>query len=291
MGEVRYRQLEQAELATVVDWAAAEGWEPGLHDADAFWAADAAGFLGLESNGALIGSGAIIAYPGAESTGAGSGFMGLFIVEPKYRGQGLGHDFWYYRRDLLRSRLGADAPIQMDGVVAMEPFYSRGGFRRLHYDIRMSGVVENMPNGTVDCVDARELTFDHLLTYDQECSGLVRRAFLEKWINAPESVSLAVIDGETIIGFGVLRKTVGKAKVGPLFADSRDVAQTLLGALAARFGGAPLSLDVPEINSAAMRLARDAGLSESFRCARMVYGPDPRVEWQQTFGVTTFEVG
>src|SRR3712207_6914266 len=29
----------------ILDWAAAEGWNPGLRDADAFWAADPDGFM------------------------------------------------------------------------------------------------------------------------------------------------------------------------------------------------------------------------------------------------------
>ena len=39
------RTLDEAEVRTVVDWAAAEGWNPGLHDARAFRVADPDGFL------------------------------------------------------------------------------------------------------------------------------------------------------------------------------------------------------------------------------------------------------
>src|SRR3954468_917648 len=37
------RSLDEVRL--ILDWAAAEGWNPGLHDAEAFLAADPEGFL------------------------------------------------------------------------------------------------------------------------------------------------------------------------------------------------------------------------------------------------------
>jgi hypothetical protein len=43
------RPATRAELDRMVDWAAAEGWNPGLADADPFWAAAA---VDLESGAA-----------------------------------------------------------------------------------------------------------------------------------------------------------------------------------------------------------------------------------------------
>ena len=39
------RPMSRAELDIAVEWAADEGWNPGLHDADSFFAADSGGFL------------------------------------------------------------------------------------------------------------------------------------------------------------------------------------------------------------------------------------------------------
>ena len=38
------RPMRRDELELGIDWAAAEGWNPGLHDAGSFFAADAGGF-------------------------------------------------------------------------------------------------------------------------------------------------------------------------------------------------------------------------------------------------------
>ena len=39
------RPMARDELSIALDWAAAEGWNPGLHDAPCFLAADPQGFL------------------------------------------------------------------------------------------------------------------------------------------------------------------------------------------------------------------------------------------------------
>ena len=131
--EERIRPLRRAELDVVLEWAAEEGWNPGLADADAFWAADPDGFLGVEREGELIGSGSIVSYGGE------FGFMGLFIVRPDLRGRGIGRRLWRHRRDLLRERLRPGAAIGLDGVFEMQPFYAAGGFEFSHRGLRMQG--------------------------------------------------------------------------------------------------------------------------------------------------------
>ena len=39
------RSMTNAEMDLMIDWAATEGWNPGLHDANCYFAADPEGFL------------------------------------------------------------------------------------------------------------------------------------------------------------------------------------------------------------------------------------------------------
>ena len=39
------RRMTRREVDIAIDWAAAEGWNPGLYDADCFYAADPKGFF------------------------------------------------------------------------------------------------------------------------------------------------------------------------------------------------------------------------------------------------------
>ena len=52
MQELRIRTMRPDEIAIAVDWAAAEGWNPGLADAACFATVDAGGFLIGELDGA-----------------------------------------------------------------------------------------------------------------------------------------------------------------------------------------------------------------------------------------------
>jgi len=117
------RNMQRDELRQLVQWAEAEGWNPGLHDANLFWELDPEGYLAMLDDGQLVGGGAIIRHS------EDFGFMGLFIVKPSHRGKKLGEQLWFARRDHLLTRLRPGGTIALDGVDPMVPFYAAGGFR------------------------------------------------------------------------------------------------------------------------------------------------------------------
>ena len=52
-----------------------------------------------------------------------------------------------------------------------------------------------------------------------------------------------------------------------------------------------MSVDVPEINSAAMEMADRREMRQVFGCARMYYGTPPDMPWDSIFGITSYELG
>lgn len=286
MSTIRYRQATRAELDTAVAWAAEEGWNPGLHDADTFWATDPDGFVCAEENGEVIATGSIVSYAGA------FGFMGFFIVRPDRRGAGLGRDFWRWRRDTLLARLRPGTVIGMDGVFAMQPFYAKGGFAFTHRNLRMAGTARPAPAGALDgMADLSAIPFAALAACDAAHFGFARETFLRRWIAPVGGRALGAWDGTRLSGYGVIRPCSTGFKIGPLFADSAELAERLFVALADRAAGQPVFLDTPENNPAALALAARHDLQESFGCARMYHGPAPALPWGQIYGVTTFELG
>lgn len=284
------RPMARDELDVLVEWAALEGWNPGLDDAEAYWAADPDGFVAAELDGELVGGGSIVTH------GAHYGFMGFFIMRPEFRRQGLGRELWFTRRDRLRARLAPDAPIEMDGVFAMEPFYAAGGFVTQHRDLRFGGVagaaaaaVPGAAEATV--VDAADVAFEALLAYDTAHFAGERPTFLRRWLDRPGGHALAVVDGGRCRGYTVVRPARTGYRIGPLFADDADVAEALFTAATDRVAGDEIFLDVPERNAEAMALATRHGLAEVFGCARMTLGPPPALPWDEIFGVTTYELG
>src|SRR3546814_5569593 len=64
------RTMTAAEVELAVEWAAREGWDPGVDDAACFRAADAGGFLMAFADGEPVASISVVNY------GPGFGFLG-----------------------------------------------------------------------------------------------------------------------------------------------------------------------------------------------------------------------
>ncbi|MEP4077354.1 GNAT family N-acetyltransferase [Haloferula sp.] len=278
------RRLTRREFDVAIDWAAAEGWNPGLHDADVFWRADPEGYLGAELDGELVATGSIVSY------GREFGFMGFFIVRKDLRGQGIGTKLWYHRRDVLKGRLVPKAAIGMDGVFEMQEWYAKGGFVFSHRNLRMEGVGRSSSVHS-QVVELSSLPFEMLSRFDRSCFGYQRDKFLKDWVSMPNAKALGYQTGDGLGGYGVIRKCQNGFKIGPLFADDSSIAEALFDSLVNEAVGQPIFLDLPEMNDSAMMLARRCGMKEVFGCARMYLGAPTAIDWSRVFGITTFELG
>lgn len=282
------RPMTRSEAFDLVAMAGREGWNPGLHDAEAFWACDPKAFIAAELDGRIIGGGAVTAY------GDQYGFMGLFIMQPDFRHQGLGAQLWRARRDRLVARLRPGATIGMDGVFEMADWYARGGFVLSHRNLRYR---MDVPAGFAaeqtgaELVALADVPFETLAAYDRTCFAGPRAAFLKAWTRLPEHHGLGQVRDGRLAGYGVVRRCGEGCKIGPLFADDAAGAEALFQALAERAAGGPLFLDAAENHPDAQALVARHGLSEAFGCARMYLGPVPDIDHARVFGVTTFELG
>lgn len=283
------RNMTRPEVDELVTWAAREGWNPGRHDAEVFWATDPDAFIAADLDGELIGGGAITAYQGE------FGFMGFFIVRPEFRGQGLGNRLWHARRERLLARLRPGATIGMDGVFNMQDYYAKGGFVFSHRDIRFRAEIPDQPPspsvGVETIVPLARVPFDQVLAYDRICFPAPRPTFLAGWISQTDALALGCLRAGRLSGYGVIRHCGEGCKIGPLFADDASAARALYAHLAGFAAGGPLFFDTPENNPAALALARQEEMVEVFGCARMYLGPTPDLAHARIFGVTTFELG
>lgn len=287
--ELKIRSMTHPEVAELVAWAAREGWNPGLHDAEMFWATDPEAFIAAELDGDMIGGGAITAYDGE------FGFMGFFIVRPEYRGRGFGNTLWHARRQRLLQRLRPGASIGLDGVFTMQDYYAQGGFVFSHRNMRFRVEIAERPAisqaDDQNIVSLTAVPFEQVLNYDRTCFPAGRPNFLRGWIAQPDALALGYLRDGRLHGYGVVRRCGEGCKIGPLFADDTLVAEALYAHLAGFAVGGPLFLDAPENNPAAMALAAQRQMIEVFGCARMYLGPPPVITHERIFGVTTFELG
>lgn len=287
--ELVIRKMTRSEVDELVSWAAREGWNPGLHDAELFWATDPDAYIAADLDGEMIGGGAVTSYNGD------FGFMGFFIIRPEYRGRGLGSKLWYARRDRLLSRLNPGSSIGMDGVFEMQNFYARGGFvfshRELRFTVDVPLGIASSPDDEREIIALSDIPYEQLLDYDRSCFPAARAGFLKAWISQPASLAVACLHDGKLCGYGVVRRCGNGCKIGPLFADDNWSAEALYRQLAGFAAGGPIFLDTPENNPAAIAFARHHHMTEVFGCARMYLGPAPDIAHERIYGVTTFELG
>lgn len=264
-----------AELRVVLGWAEAEGWNPGLDDAEHFHAADPEGFLLALHEGRPAASVSVV------RIGPSHGFLGLYICRPDLRGRGLGLAVW--RAGMARM---AGRSVGLDGVVAQQASYARSGFAPAHRTLRFSGTPRLAATGRT--APAGPVDTPQVLALDREAAGFDRAGFMAGWARPGPNRHVRVHGGG---GVGVLRRCVSGWKLGPLLARSREAAADLLSDLAADAPGEPIMLDVPEPNAAGLILARRAGLEPVFETARMWTGPPPEADPDRVFGVATLELG
>ncbi|MEI8242762.1 MAG: GNAT family N-acetyltransferase [bacterium] len=280
-GEYAIRTMTRREVDLAMDWAAAEGWNPGLYDAPCFFLADPGGFLI-----GLLGD-EPVATISAVQYGESFGFVGFYIVKPEHRGRGYGMQIW----KAALARLGGRT-IGLDGVVDQQLNYRKSGFALAYRNIRYQGVCGGpAPNGA-GIVPLSSLPFGVVCAYDKPFFPDNRRPFLQRWIRQPRSTALGILQDRMLAGYGVLRTCRTGYKIGPLFADSPELAERLFLALQARAPeGAPIFLDTPEVNPAAIDLVKRHNMTAAFETARMYSGPLPELPIRRLFGVTTFELG
>lgn len=275
------RVMGRADLDRAADWAAAEGWNPGLSDATAFQAADPFGFLmGFRTDPRGDEPAACIS---VVRYGAGFGFLGFYIATPAARGKGLGYAVWQAGMKHLAGR-----NVGLDGVPAQQDNYRKSGFTLYWRNVRYSGTA---PKGSaIGLVDARTLPFDMIADYDRRFFPESRDAFLSAWLGLPGHKALTVLRQGEIAGLGVIRPCRSGHKIGPLYAADRGTADRLVLGLCADLDG-PVSLDLPEPNADAVKLATGFGWAPAFETARMYTGPEPVIDKAGLYGITSYELG
>jgi len=270
--------MRPEEVPLAVEWAAAEGWNPGLADAPCFASTDPGGFLLGELAGTAAATFSVVNYDEHFS------FVGFYIVRPDLRGRGLGLNIWQAGIARAGSRT-----IGLDGVVAQQENYRKSGFEFAYNNIRYGGWVAAFDT-TPTTASLTEVPFDLIAADDATVFPAARHTFLRSWLAAPGHAGRALIRDGHLAAWGVIRPCRVGRKIGPLFADDRVAAEAVFAALVGPAGG-QVFIDVPQPNDAAVALAAAHGFAPVFETTRMYSGPIRQVALERVYGVTTFELG
>lgn len=267
------------DLEMVLGWAAAEGWNPGLGDARAFHAADPQGFFLARVNDLPVAAISVVNH------GPDDAFLGLYICQPDWRGQGLGMAIWTHALGHAGRR-----SVGLDGVPEQEANYAASGFVRVGASLRHQGRLRGATSGTVR--EAVPEDFEALLALDTSANGFARPAFLESWITGEAGLRETHVlrADDAVMGFATWRACPEGTKVGPIVTPDCAGALTLIAAIAARRPDGPLIIDVPEANAALRSTLIAAGFTVTFATARMYRGRLPQ-SGANLQAIATMELG
>ncbi len=123
------RKMMEEEVDIAIDWAANEGWNPGLYDSRCFYDTDPDGFFIAFLDNEPVGCISAVSYSNS------FGFIGLYIVRPEFRKKGYGKRLWTVALEYLRDR-----NVGLDGVPAQQQNYEKWGFRLAYRNIRYQGL-------------------------------------------------------------------------------------------------------------------------------------------------------
>ena len=278
--DMQIRNATKDEVPVFIEWARREGWNPGIHDGECHYVVDPDGWFVAEEDEEIVGTLAVTNYDSSFS------FGGFYIIREDARGHGAGWKLWNHGMCHAGERnFGGDGVFEMQNKYA-----ENAGLIYAYRNIRWQGIAEG--RAQPDLVSAAALPLDVLSTYDRQHFPAERSRFVEKWMSCDGTLALAFLHpDESVGGYGVIRHCFEGYKIGPVFADTPDIAESLIEGLTESATGEVFFLDTPEPNTAAVEMVRKWDMDEVFGTARMYSRYVPSLPLHEIFGVTSFELG
>ena len=267
-----------------------EGWSPGLSDARILDHADPTAVTISLVNGQPVGGIAVMKH------GDRSSFVGLFLVDRKWRGRGIGRALW----DCATEPLGTSL-VGLDAVPELEDWYRRFGFLRDQRTLKLSATASSIPEISASKETVREFGPDDLasiVALDRLDGFAWRARYLRAWMT-DGLVRTAIAtseDGMTLTGYASLRPTHSGWRLGPVRAENPQIASSLLFQIfrdtqLAQGLGATVTVHVSESNSQACNFFENLGFEEFGETVRMYRGNLVHSLSQATFGIMGPELG
>lgn len=267
------RTMTLSDLEMALDWAAAEGWNPGLEDAAAFRAADPKGFLISEVAGDPA---AVISVVNHDPAFA---FLGLYICTAAFRGQGHGLALWHAGVAHAGKRC-----IGLDGVPDQQANYAQSGFAPAGKTVRFTGPLPDL--GKARALVPQDI--ETLCKADAHFVGFNRPAFAAAWFTDTQTRRTFALGPAC---FATARQCRDGLKIGPLYAGSMSELEALLAAVANHFGAQAVSLDISAEAVGLTKYLKTLGFTASFETARMYKGIPPKAALPEFAATATLELG
>jgi GNAT superfamily N-acetyltransferase len=165
-------------------------------------------------------------------------FLGDLIVSPDYRRKGIGEALMRHVIENVRRR-GAEN-IELDATFAGVPLYRRLCFRDKYLSLRFRR------GGTEQSTTTRprsEYSLEEIVSIDHRLAGLDRKILLSQFVQEFQDSAYIARTSDLLTGYGfVYPRADGVYTIGPLVAESNEIAESLLAAVMIDFRHSPLTI-------------------------------------------------
>lgn len=250
------RNMQEHDIAAAMRLKTDAGWNQTIDDWLLFLTLHPQGCFVAEHEQQVIGTVTTMRY------GQALGWIGMLLVDPAFRRQGIG------TRLIAQAihSLNGCALIGLDATPAGLPLYERLGFKPAAQLVRLTAdplLAQPPPLGKAVAVDAQALP--RVMALDQPVFGANRAPLLKAlWQRTPDLAWMA--DSSFCLGRHGTRYT----QIGPLFARTSDDALTLCRRVFQHLSGTAVVLDVPERQAAFVAWLQETGFVVQRPLTRML---------------------
>ena len=279
------------DMRIAFNWAKREGWNPGFHDFQMYHTADPHGFNMLCINGKPISMLASVRYKYSY------GFLGMYIVNPEYRGSGYGKLLWDYAMTLMIS----SKCIGLNAVLNQVSNYEKSGFKFSNFNTRWETTLFNSSLLQIPLNKKHNLSekiiLEEVAELDYRATACYRPEFWQSVIDSRYSYFLGARNNNCLVGFALISRCVNGYKFGPIYAINHGIAENLMTALWGKAlqnsnkKNAMLQLDTTSANLYSEQLAKKYGFFRIHETARMNRGQDMGATDAIVHGLASLEIG
>ncbi|MGZ6206856.1 MAG: GNAT family N-acetyltransferase [Syntrophales bacterium] len=258
--KLRLRKMTPDDIPMAVRLKDAAGWNQTTLDWLRFISASPEGCFVMEYKGEVIGTSATMTYEGRFS------WIGMLIVDEKYRGQGIGTTLLESAIHHLDSR--QIPTIKLDATPQGKPLYQKLGFET-EYEIERW-----MLNRAAKekLAEKNPSSIEGVLEIDRKIFGADRSQLLHSIRHQYPHLFLTQWEKGELIGYSFGRTGSRADHLGPWVAFSKDAAERLLDLFLFHSPRELIFVDCLQQNAWAMQLVKSRGFKLSRPLTRMYRG-------------------
>jgi len=257
--QVEIRLLLESDIPAAMQLKEAAGWNQTEDD----WRR----LLRLEPNGCFcaLKDGRFVGTTTTTTYGDELAWVGMVLVDPEHRRQGIAAKLMSVALDYLRQRVGT---VKLDATALGQPVYERFGFQVESLVERWSGAGNSRGRDDKYTDSLREI-----LALDRAAFNADRSKLIEALISGSVVPPVLVRDADgALSGYALARHGTRANYVGPVVAKDPQQVETLLDEVLSQLGDSRVYIDLNRECSAPTSLLSDRGFVKERDLIRMTSG-------------------